>query len=191
MRSDSKGTTTRSVASAGTRSHQPSHGTPNGFSADYLDRARHVEEPPFLREARFSGSWRVEAVEGVGEELFAVSRREESVASEGGGAAVAVFRRRADALVAAAACSALATRCHLSLNTDERASSSRRRLGFPLHDGQEHIGHLARPEEELLPYLHAVRCLVANPEAMSLALAAMGSEVSARVGRAVMRRLES
>lgn len=40
-------------------------------------------------------------------------------------------------------------------------------------------------------YLHAVRCLVANPEAMSLALAAMGSEVSAQVGRALMRRLEA
>jgi hypothetical protein len=150
-----------------------------------------VEEPPFLREARFSGSWRVEVVEGVTEELFAVSRREEPVAAEGGGAAVAVFRRRADALVAAAACSALATRCHLSLNTDDGEGSARRRLGYPLHDGREHIGHLSRPEEDLLPYLHAVRCLVANPEAMSLALAAMGSEVSARVGRAVMRRLES
>lgn len=187
MRLDSKGTTTRSAASADTRSHH----TPNGFSAAYLDRARHVEEPPFLREARFSGSWRVESVDGVGEELFAVSRPEEPVAAEGGRAAMPVFRRRADALVAAAACSALATRCHLSLNKDERGGASRRRLGFPLHDGQEHIGHLSRPEEELLPYLHAVRCLVANPEAMSLALAAMGSEVSAQVGRAVMRRLES
>jgi hypothetical protein len=133
----------------------------------------------------------VEAVEGATEQLFAVSRREEPVASEGGGAAVAVFRRRADALVAAAACSALATRCHLSLNTDDGGGAARRRLGYPLHDGREHIGHLSRPEEDLLPYLHAVRCLVATPEAMSLALAAMGSEVSARVGRAVMRRLES
>lgn len=163
---------------------------PNGFSAAYLDRARHVDEPPFLKEARFAGPWTVEeVVASHGGTVYAVSRQAEPVAQGGGGAA-AVFKTQADAQVAAAAFAALAVPNHLSLNTQGRTPSARRRLGYPLHDGTEHIGHLSRPDAELLPYLHAVRSLVANPEAMGTAIAALGGEVSALVGRALMRRME-
>ena len=55
-----------------------------------------------------------------------------------------------------------------------RSSDIRRRMGFPLHDGTLDLGHLARPEEDLLAFLHAVRCLVANPDAIAL-----GPEASA------------
>ncbi len=121
--------------------------------------------------------------------LYAVVRKGESVA--GGDRAMAVFLRRPSALLCAAALSALATPNRLTLKrTPVRRSPKRARLGYPLHDGGLHLGHLARPDEELLPYLHAVACLAANPEAMALALEALGPEVSPILGRALMRRLE-
>jgi hypothetical protein len=160
----------------------------NAFSAAYLEKARQLEEPPFARQALFAGPWEVEAVPAGDGFLWAVIRTGEPVAE--GGRAVAVFLRRPDALVTAAALTALSTPCHLHLNSGRsRSAPGRRRLGFPLHDGTVHLGHLAQPEEDLLPYLHAVRCLVANPDALALALEALGPELPPIVGRSLMRRL--
>jgi hypothetical protein len=160
----------------------------NAFSAAYLERARHLEEPSFERQALFAGPWEVEAVPAGDGVVWAVVRKGDPVAE--GGRAVAVFLRRPDALVAAAALAALSTPSHLHLNTGRsRSGPGRRRLGFPVHDGTVHLGHLARPEEELLPYLHAVRCLVANPEALALVLEALGPELPPIVGRTLIRRL--
>ncbi len=160
----------------------------NAFSALYLEKARHLEEPPFERQALFAGPWEVEAVEAGRGTLYAVVRRGDAVAE--GGRAVAVFLRRPDALVAAAALTALSVPNRLTLNTDRvRSPAIRRRMGFPLHDGTVHLGHLARPEADLLPYLHAVRCLVANPDAMALAHEALGPELPPILGRLLMRRV--
>ena len=94
--------------------------------------------------------------------------------------------------MAAAALTALSVPNRLTLNTDRvRSPATRRRMGFPLHDGTLHLGHLSRPEEDLLPYFHAVRCLVANPDAMALAHEALGPELPPILGRLLMRRLSN
>jgi hypothetical protein len=160
----------------------------NAFTAAYLERARHLEAPPFEPQALFAGPWEVEPVPAGEGLLWAVIRKGDPVTE--GGRAVAVFLSRPDALVAAAALAAHATPSHLHLNVGRsRSGPGRRRLGFPLHDGTVHLGHLSRPEEDLLPYLHAVRCLVANPDALALALEALGPELPPILGRALMRRL--
>ncbi len=169
----------------------PARRTPpaNAFSALYLSKTLNREEPPFAQQAVAAGSWEVEAVPAGSGLLYAVVRNGESVA--GGDQAMAVFLRRPSALLCAAALSALATPNRLTLKrTPVRRSPKKARLGYPLHDGGIHLGHLARPDEELLPYLHAVACLAANPEAMALALESLGPEVSPILGRALMRRLE-
>jgi hypothetical protein len=163
----------------------------NAFSSWFQERARALEEPPFAREALFSGAWEVEAVAtgaGEGARLWAVVRRGEPLAE--GGRALAVFLRRPDALLAAAAFAGLARANRLTLNTDgPRQGAARRRLGCPLHDGSVHLGHLSRPEEDLLPLLHAVRSLAAAPEALALVVESLGPEVATLVGRALLRRV--
>jgi hypothetical protein len=128
----------------------------------------------------------VEPVAAGDGELHAVVRKGDPVAE--GGRAVAVFLRRAEALLAAAALTALSTPNRLSLNA-ARTGTTRRSLGFPVHDGTQHLGHLARHEEDFLPLLHTVRCLAANPDALALILEALGPELAAIVGRTLMRRL--
>jgi hypothetical protein len=198
MRSSEKRSTAPSVPARSSRSNLSEgaaaeaalYRTPpeNAFSAAYLERARHLEEPPFERQAHFAGSWEVEPVPAGDGLLWAVIRKGDPVAE--GGRAVAVFLRRPDALVAAAALTAHATPSHLHLNVGRsRSGPGRRRLGFPLHDGTVHLGHLARPEDDLLPYLHTVRCLVSNPDALALALEALGPELPPILGRALMRRV--
>jgi hypothetical protein len=158
----------------------------NAFSAAYLEQARRLEEPPFQREALFAGPWEVEAVSAGDGELHVVVRKGDPIAD--GGRAVAVFLRRPEALLAAAALTALSTPNRLSLNA-ARTESTRRPLGFPVHDGTQHLGHLARPEEDFLPLLHTVRCLAANPDALALTLEALGPELPPILGRTLMRRL--
>lgn len=192
MRSTEKRNTQPSVPARSSHStrKESSRRTPpeNAFTAAYLEQARRLEEPPFQRQAFFAGPWEVEPVQAGDGVLWAVIRKGEPVAQ--GGRAVAVFLRRPDALVTAAALTAHSTPNHLHLNTGRSsACRDRRRLGFPVHDGTTHLGHLSRPEEELLPYLHAVRCLVANPGAMALALEALGPELPPILGRALIRRL--
>jgi len=120
--------------------------------------------------------------------LWAVVRQGDRVAD--GGRAVGASVRRPEALLLAAALVAHATPNHLSLNTGRvRSAGTKRRLGFPLHDGTRHLGHLSRPEEDLLPSLHAVRCLAANPDALALVLEALGPELPAILGRTLIRRL--
>ena len=161
----------------------------NAFSALYLSKTLGREEAPFVRQALAAGSWEVEPVPAGSGVLYAVVGKGKSVAA--GDPASAVFLRRPSALLCAAALSALATPNRLTLKrTPVRQSPKRARLGYSLHDVGLHLGHLARPEEELLAYLHAVACMAANPEAMALALEALDPEVSPILGRALMRRLE-
>lgn len=105
-----------------------------------------------------------------------------------GGGAIAVFRHRSTAFQAAASMTAASTPNRLTLNT-EKPEGTRSRLGFPIHDGADYIGHLSRPEPSLLPYLHATRCLAANPDAAALWVASLDPETLALLGRAIMRRL--
>lgn len=186
----------------------------NAFTAGFLEAHRgkardlvrgsaetlpSIPEPARDLRARglFAGPWEVERIEpedrteGV---LYAVVRRGEPLAD--GGGAVAVLKDRATALLVAAALSALACPCGLSVNT-ERQLSRRRRHGFPLHDGRTFLGHLtpqlclgeAGEEAALLGYLHALRTLAASPEALSLLVEALDPEVLPILGRALMRRV--
>lgn len=77
----------------------------------------------------------------------------------------------------------------MSLNTDGDRSRARRRLGYPLHDGDLHLGHLSRPEEDFLPLYHAVRAVAAAPEALALVVEALGPEIAPLLGRALLRRV--
>lgn len=118
----------------------------NAFSAHFLDVARRrsgaveLAESPFAVAAHAAGPFEVEWIGrgSSGDGVFAVVRRDEP-APEGGGARLA-FVRRQEALLAAAALSALAVPDRLSLNADKQ-SGRRSRLGFPLHDGGRHLGH--------------------------------------------------
>ncbi len=113
-------------------------------------KAVDLEEPPFARQAMAAGSWEVERVPAGSGALYAVVRRGESVA--GGDPAMAVFLRRPSALLCAAALSALATPNRLTLKrTPVRRSPKRARLGYPLHDGGLHLGHLARSDGRSSP----------------------------------------
>lgn len=190
MRSTEKRSTPSSVRSSHPIAPEANRRKPaeNAFTAAYLEKARHLEEPPFERQALFAGPWDVEPMPAGDGVLWAVIRKGDTLAE--GGRAVAVFLRRPDALGAAAALTAHAAPNHLHLNTGRsRSGPGRRRLGFPVHDGTTHLGHLSRPEENLLPYLHAVRSLVANPEALALVLEALGPELPPILGRILARRV--
>ncbi len=116
----------------------------NAFSAHFLDVARRrsgarglvesLAESPLAVAAHAAGPFEVERIGrgSSGDGVFAVVRRSEP-ARQGGGARLA-FVRRQEALLAAAALSALAVPDRLSLNADKQ-SGRRSRLGFPLHDG--------------------------------------------------------
>ena len=129
-------------------------------------------------------------------------------AHEGGGARLA-FVRRQEALLAAAALSALAVPDRLSLNADKQ-SGRRSRLGFPLHDGGRHLGHASpalvaelaalRPTSRqpgcragapFLDHYHGLRTMASTPAAVALFVEALDPETLALVGREIMRRLAS
>ena len=172
----------------------------NAFSAHFLDRARRrdgepaLAETPLSRQAEGAGPWEVERVPAGSGQLFAVVRRGEP-AREGGGARLA-FLRRQDALLGAAALTPLATPSHLSVNTEKR-SGRRCPLGHPIHDGDTHLGHASRrllsgddgTAAAFLASYHTLRCLAADPEALSLLIDALSTETLNLVGRAIMRRL--
>lgn len=80
-----------------------------------------------------------------------------------------------------------------------RLSDCPKRLGFPLHEGHVHVGHLSRLGEgsaawerraALLGHLHLARYLTANPEALALLLEAAGPEALPILGPALARRVE-
>lgn len=174
-----------SAASACGASRRPPE---NAFSASFLLRASKRPELPSTAPAAlapgayWAGPFDVERADVEnGGGVWAVVRKGEAVA--GGGRAVAVFRHRADALLVAATLPALASPNRLVLG--ERG----RRLGFPVHDGQACIGHLARPEPAVLEMLRASRVLVGFPEHLALAVSSLGAEELAILGRAIQRRL--
>lgn len=161
------------------RSRRPS----NAFSDSFLVRARGLEQPRSASEALLAGPWDVETID-VGHGRFqAVVHRGEPLAK--GGSAFAVFLDRTSALLTAAALPALARPDHLHLGRH------RKRLGVPLHDGETFLGHLARPEPGLLPLLHAVRTLQAQPDGLALVLESLGPEGLALVGRLLSRRVDA
>ena len=208
MPSQSKGTTRTAQSPSLTPSltqarRKPFRAQENAFSAHFLDklrRARGLETvagtgptcgaspltTEVSRQAHWRGPWDVESVSAGDGTLHVVTRKSEP-AVDGGGARLA-FIRRQDALLAAAALAALATPNHLRLNTD-KPSGRRNRLGYPVHDGPHHLGHITRAEDDFLAYYHAVRCLTAHPEAGALWIEAQDTETLNLLGRAIMRRL--
>lgn len=185
-------TSTRSPATTTRRAIPPK--LESAFTAAFLSRSRHLAQPPEPTAPRLAGSWDVEPIERGDDSLHAVVRRDEPMAA--GGGAVAIFRDRSTALLAAAALTALAAPNRLHVNRD-RPEPQARRLGLPLHDGTEFLGHLtpklcpgkAEEEEGLLPHLHTLRALAANPQAVALLLEALGPDALPILGRAVMRRV--
>jgi len=185
----------------------------NAFSAHFLDVARRrapsvaLAESPLAVAAHGAGPFEVEWIPrgSSGDGVFAVVRRSEP-ARQGGGARLA-FVRRQEALLAAAALSALAVPDRLSLNADKQ-SGRRSRLGFPLHDGGRHLGHASpalvaelralratagqaccRPGAPFLDHYHGLRAMASTPAAVALFVEALDPETLALVGREIMRRL--
>jgi len=197
-------------------SSPPSRNSPvreSAFSAHFLDvaRRRHgalgladsLAESPLSVAAHAAGPWDVDRVPAGDGVVYAVVRRSEP-ARDGGGARLA-FIRRQEALLAAAALSALAVPDRLSLNADKR-SGRRSRLGFPLHDGGEHLGHASpslvaeladistpsrRPGDPFLGVYQGYRALASTPAAAALFVEALDPETLALLGREIMRRLGS
>jgi hypothetical protein len=167
------------ASSSGRRSRRP----PNAFSDSFLVRARCLEQPPSASAALLAGPWDVEEIEVGHGRFHAVVRRGESLAE--GGSAFAVLLDRSPALLTAAALPALARPDHIHMGRH------RHRLGVPLHDGETFLGHLARPEPRLLPVLHALRSLQAQPEGLALLLESLGPEGLALVGRLLSRRVDA
>lgn len=160
-----------------TRPHTPTEDQSTAFTPEYLATIRAIDNPASARTAVLAGPWEAEPVVG---KQFAVSRRDEPMAERG--RAFGVFRKRSEALQVAAVLPAVGAPMTLHLN------SNGHRLGYTLHDGQEFLGHLARDEARLLPHLHLVRCLAADPEALALLLEAAGPETLALLGRVLQRR---
>jgi hypothetical protein len=167
------------VPTSGRRSRRPS----NAFSDSFLVRARSLAQPESASAALLAGPWEVETIEVGHGRFHAVVRRGEPLSE--GGSAFAVLLDRTSALLTAAALPALARPDHLHLGRH------RKRLGVPLHDGETFLGHLARPEPGLLPLLHAVRSLQAQPDGLALVLESLGPEGLALVGRLLSRRVDA
>lgn len=162
----------------------------SAFTLSFLERSRRrtdLGEAPTATQALYAGPWDVEEFPSGYGSLQAVVRREEPQAA--GGGAIAVFRHRSTAFQAAAAMTAASSPNRLTLNTG-KPSGRRSRLGFPIHDGADYVGHLSRPEPSLLHYLHATRCLAATPEAAALWVASLDPETLAMLGRAIIRQMD-
>jgi hypothetical protein len=59
-----------------------------------------------------------------------------------------------------------------------------------IHDGRRHLGHLARPHEQLPLDLPVARTLVIRPDSLVLLAEALNYEELVLFGRALLRRLE-
>lgn len=161
----------------------PATPLPTVFTPAFLQRVRRLENPPSARQASLSGPWEVESVSSLEHgHQFVVSRRAEPFSQ--GGSVFGIFPSRDVALATAAALPSVGAPMGLHLNGNGH------RLGHALHDGPEFLGHLARAEERLLPRLHAVRCLLADPDALALVMEAAGPEALALLGRELHRRIE-
>lgn len=154
----------------------------NAFTDSFLVRARRLAPPSAASSALLAGPWEVEEIEAGYHSVHAVVRRGEPVAA--GGTAIAVLLDRGSALLTAAALPALGASNHLHLGRH------RKRLGVPLHDGRTFLGHLARPEPELLPLLHALQSLRGDPDALAQVLESLGPEGLALLGRTLARRVD-
>ena len=173
--------TPRTPSSTGSAPATP---LPTVFTPAFLQRVRRLQNPPSARQASLSGPWEVEAVPTrENGHQFVVSRRVEPFTE--GGSVFGVFPSRTAALATAAALPSVGAPMGLHLNGNGH------RLGHALHDGPEFLGHLARDDERLLPRLHAVRCLLADPDALALVMEAAGPEALAILGRALHRRIEN
>lgn len=162
----------------------PATPLPTAFTPAFLERVRRLENPPSARQASLSGPWEVESVPTREHgHQFVVSRRAEPFSR--GGSVFGIFPSRTVALATAAALPAVGAPMGLHVNGNGH------RLGHALHDGPEFLGHLARDDARLLPRLHAVRCLLADPDALALVMEAAGPEALAILGRELHRRIET
>lgn len=155
----------------------------NAFSQTFLHQVRRLPEPSGSSPALLAGPWDVEPVAAGSHRFHAVVRRDEPVAE--GGAALGLMLERLAALQLAAAVFSLTGPCDLHMG------KPRKRRGVTLHDGRDFLGHLARPQPELLPVFHAARSLAAQPDALALVLESLGPESLALLGRLLARRLEA
>jgi GAF domain-containing protein len=167
----------------------------SAFAPSFLEKLRLVarlageagEAPSTEAEALVSGPLAVEAVSTPGGKRYAVVRRDEPVAE--GGKVAALYRTRDEALRAAAVLPAVAAPCPY------RLKDKAKRLGYPLHAHDRHVGHLCilAPERRhaVLSHLHVARYLVANPDALALLLEAAGPEALPVLGRALVRRIDA
>jgi len=163
-------------------SPSPSRRPANAFSDSFLSRVRALDQPASTSGTLLAGPWEVEELQAGEHRLYGVVRRGEPVAE--GGTAFAVLLDRTSALQTAAALPALGRASHL------RLGRHRKRLGVPLHDGKTFLGHLVRAEPGLLPLLHAVRSLQAQPDGLAQVLEALGPEELALVGRLLADRVD-
>lgn len=172
-----------SVASPRSSSSPP----PSAFSASFLLESARRDDPPcsgppaLLGGSFWSGPWEVEGVSMPHGHVWAVVRRGESVRR--GGRAVAVTRHRSDALLVAATLPALAVPNHLSLG------ETAKRLGYPVHDGAECLGHLSRPEPRIVEHLHIARALIGRADALAMAIEGLEPDEIPVLGRALLRRI--
>lgn len=159
----------------------------NAFSQRFLLQASRLEEisgsgPSRLTGGTFwAGPCEVEPVRMRHGDVWAVVRRGESLMA--GGRAVAVARNRSDTLLIAAVLPGLATPNRLSIGEKPK------RLGLAIHDGSLCVGHLSRPEGQIVDHLHVARTLVGNADSFALAVAALGREEIPIFGRALMGRI--
>lgn len=150
--------------------------------------------PATEAEALLAGPLTVEEIRVAepGPPAWAVVRRAEPVAD--GGRAAALYRYRSEALMAAAVLPAVARPCPYHL------SDHPKRLGYPLHAFNRHIGHLSRlgqgeaaaqHRDAFLSHLHLARHFVTHPEALAHLLEAAGPEALPVLGRALARRIDA
>jgi len=164
-------------------SSTPATPLPTVFTPAFLERVRRLQNPPSARQASLSGPWEVESVPTLEQGLrYVVSRRAEPFSQ--GGSVYGIFPSRTVALATAAALPSVGAPMGLHLNGNGH------RLGHALHDGPDFLGHLARADARLLPRLHAIRCLLADPDALALVMEAAGPEALAILGRELHRRVE-
>ncbi|MFP3941023.1 MAG: hypothetical protein ACLF0P_12000 [Thermoanaerobaculia bacterium] len=164
----------------------------NAFTRGFLLKAARLEDlpssagPAVAGGGFWAGPWELEPVEVPHGGLWAVARRGEPVAA--GHEPAAYARNRADAALVAAMLPALAAPSRIRLG--EKA----KRLGFPVHDGDVCIGHLAAGagrEPRIAEQLHAVRTVLRHPECLALPVQSLGGEALPVLGRALMRRIET
>jgi hypothetical protein len=170
----------------------------SAFAPGFLEKlrllSRLLEEadaaPSTEQEALLSGPLTTEKVTTPGGARYAVVLRDEPLAA--GGKAAGLFFDRGEALRAAAVFPAVAA------PSPYRLKDKSKRLGYPLHCCDRHLGHLCQMgvrlaesrRQALLTHLHVARYLATHPHALALLLESTGPEALPILGRVLARRIE-